>query len=273
MKKIALLFVVIISFNLDSYENSYIDWGDGKIYSTISVYTKNDYNFPHNRLKEIEIAREKAKINYYKILKGLNVYESIPVINYIERSNVQNSELFSLIDNAILNKIEYPDVNTVRLSYYINIYGDNSLISIIMNEKDFYTENLRRYEGFNFKTNYTGIVIDARGSFSSYNRTNVKVEPCLFVAVEDNEGRIVFNQYNVFASVIKKMGMVRYSYDISENLTDRVGNNPYNIVAYGTGDQRGSILVISVTDAKRILASDATRDSIQNGRVVIIIDK
>ncbi|HPO50541.1 MAG TPA: hypothetical protein PLO89_09475, partial [Spirochaetota bacterium] len=231
-----LLFVVVISFQLFSDENEQdIDWVTGKIYSSISVTVKNDYNVVHNRKKETEKAREKAKLNYYSILKNINIYESISVLEFIEKDGIRNRDLFTLIDNAELSKIEYPNLNTVKVTYFINIYGRNSLMEILMNEKDFYTEELKSYIGFNYQTNYTGVIIDARGDLESFDGRAVKIKPSVFVTIKDAEGKIVFNQYNVLASVMKEKGMVRYSYDIKEDLSSRVGEKPLKIIAYGTG--------------------------------------
>ncbi|HOF02265.1 MAG TPA: hypothetical protein PK385_07440 [Spirochaetota bacterium] len=273
-KRVLYVYIIlIIGVFLFSEDKSYIDWINGKIYSTISVKVKNDYNFPHAKLEKINIARDMAKINYYRILKEINLYESTPVIDYIEQSSISNSRLFYLIDNATLNNIEYPDLNTVKLSYYINMFGDNSLMSILMNERDFYTEKLRSYEGYNFKVGFTGIVIDARGVLQSYDGYDVKVEPCLFVTVKDNEERLVFNQYNVEAEVIKNKGMARYSYDVNEDQSDIVGISPLRIAAYGVGDRNGSIIVVTENDAKKMLADDKTRSAIRSGKIVIIIDR
>jgi hypothetical protein len=43
--------------------------------------------------------------------------------------------------------------------------------------------------------------------------------------------------------------------------------------AYGTGDDVGSVLVITTPDANSLLASSATRVSIRNGREAIIFDR
>ena len=157
MKKIVLIIAIFCSFWVFSQEKENIDWINGKIYSSIFVYVKNDYDFAHNRLKEIDIAREKAKVNYYSILKKINLSESTPVLDYIENTGNKNRDLFSLIDNARLNKIEYPNINTIKVTYYINIYGENSLMSIVMNERDFFTEDLKGYMGFIYETNYTSV--------------------------------------------------------------------------------------------------------------------
>ena len=269
---IIILFVFTITLN--SEENGQnIDWVTGKIYSSIAINVKNDYNVVHNRTKETENAREKAKLNYYSILKNINIYESVSVLEFIEKDGIRNRNLFTLIDNAKLSKIEYPDLNTIKVTYFIDIYGNNSLMDILMNEEDFYTEDLKSYIGYNYETNYTGVIIDARGELTSFDGYNVKIKPSIFVTVKDSEGKIVFNQYNVLASVMKQRGMVRYSYAIGENLTERVGKMPLKIIAYGTGDKSGSVIVVSKEDAKRMVSSDITKNGIKNGMIAIVIDK
>jgi|GEM_PF-1164920 len=256
----------------ESMEDFKIDWIDGRIYSSAYVYAKNDYNFANNRLEGINIAYEKAKINFYKALKRINIYESLSVLNYFEERPDKNRELFTLIDKATLYRVEYPDVNTIKLTYYIDIFGDNSLMSIMMSERDIYTEDLTSFMGYNFETNYTGIIIDARGVLTSFDGYSVKVRPSMFIVVKDMEGRTVFDKNNVYPDIIRKKGMVRYSYNINEDQTERVGNKPLKIVACGTGDRSGSHIVITELDAKRMLSSEKTREAIKSGNIVIIID-
>ncbi|HOV14293.1 MAG TPA: hypothetical protein PK771_08425 [Spirochaetota bacterium] len=267
-----LIFIFVT--NLFSQDNGdTIDWVTGKIYSSISVKVKNDYNVVHNRTKETNNAREKAKLNYYSILKNINIYESISVLEFIEKDGIRNRDLFTLIDNAKLKKIEYPDLNTIKVTYFIDIYGANSLMSILMNEKDFYTEDLKSYMDFNYETNYTGVIIDARGELLSFDGHKVKIKPSIFVTIKDSEGKIVFNQFNVLPNVMKERGMVRFSYDITENLEERVGKLPLKTIAFGTGDKSGSVIVVSKENAKKMLSSEITRDAIKNGKIAIIIDK
>jgi hypothetical protein len=253
-------------------EISNIDWINGKIFSTVTFTFKNDYNFAHNKMKEIESAREKAKINYYGILKNINVYESTSVLDYIESSPEKNDNLFKLLDNAGLSKIEYPKFNTVKLTYYIEIYGKNSLINILMPDEATYTDELKNYTDFHFNADYTGVIIDARGTLDSFDGNKVKVKPCIFVTIKDDSGKSVITKNNVLPEVILDRGMVRYSYDIKQNQEARVGEKPLRIVAYGAGDRAGGIIVISQLDAQKILSSEKTRNSVKNGNMVIVIN-
>lgn len=262
----------LITTGLDADENFEIDWINGRIYSSITIFAKSDYHFANNRLESINLAREKAKINFYRVMRRINIYESLSVLDYFERDDFKNRELFTLIDNATLYTVEYPDLNSIKLSYFIDIYGKNSLMNIMMSERDIYTEDLKGYMGYHFDTGYTGLIIDARGELTSFDKYSVKVKPALFVMIKDSEGRFIMDKNNVRPEVIREKGMIRYSYDIGEDVSDRVGDNPLKVVAYGTGDKSGSVLVISVENAKRLLSSKTTRNALQNGRIVIIID-
>ena len=145
-------------------------------------------------------------------------------------------------------------------------------MTILMNETDFYTENLKSYTDYNYQTNYTGIIIDARGELTSFDGHKVKIKPSIFITIKDSDGKVVFNQYNVLASVMKERGMVRFSYDINEDLSDRVGKHPLKAIAMGTGDKNGSVIVVSNEVARKMLSAQITRDGIKNGNIAIIID-
>ncbi|MCG8571598.1 MAG: hypothetical protein MJB14_15795, partial [Spirochaetes bacterium] len=254
-------------------EDSKIDWISGKIYSSVTIKVKNDVHFAHNRYTEMENAKEKAKINYYRILKKITLSQSSSLLDYIQNAGDKNRELFSLIDQAHLDNIEFPDLSTIKLTYYINLYGqENSLMNIVMGDVQLYTEKLTNYMGYNYSNDYTGVIIDARGQLTSFEGHSVKVKPAIFVSIKDNEGRLIFDKNNIYPDVIVEQGMVRYSYDINENVVDRIGSNPLTVVAYGVGDRRGSIIVVSQLNAKRMLSSPSIREAIQQGRVVIIVD-
>lgn len=274
MKKPIFILLIFLNFSriLFSEEYFYIDWINGRIYSIIKSKVKNDHDFANNSLVEIQKSQGLAKINFYKALKQINIFESVSVLDYFEESSEKYRELFSLIDKASLDKVEYPEINSIKLTYYINIFGKTSLMNILMDERDIYTEDLKGYMGYHYETQYTGIIIDARGELISFDGYRVKVKPSLFIVVKDNEGRIVFNKNNVYPEIIREKGMVRYSYDINEDQTDRVGKNPFKLVASGVGDKSGGIIVITEIDAKKMLSSITTKKAINTGNIVIIID-
>jgi hypothetical protein len=273
MKKyfIFALFALITS-SIFSIGKENIDWSTGEIFSSVIVEAKNDHNFAHNRLKQIEIGREKAKVNFYGILKKINLDESKSVLDFIEEIEDRRNDLFSLIDKAKIHKFEYPSLNSIKITYSINLYGESSLMNMIIPDEETFTEKLESVSGYNLGSQYTGILIDARGDLNSFDGVKTRIKPSVFVTVKDNKGKIIFNRYNIFPEILKTKGMVRYSYDINEDQVEKVGKKPFKIVAFGAGDRKGSIIVITELDAERILGSDKTKNFIQNGNIVIVIN-
>ncbi len=274
IKKWIVVLQIITVACIFSQEHFNVDWSNNKVYSSTIVKMPLSNDFVHRRLKGLEEAKEKARVNYYRALRnirlsdnGENLYE------YFDTLGDRKSLLFTLLDNAKLYRLEYPDINTIKVTYFIDIYGtSDSILNIIMGGTSHYTEELTPYMGFNFENNFTGIVIDARDELQSFENKSVIVKPSIFLTIKDTEGNIVFNRYHVLSEVIQDRGMVRYSYDIKEKIPERVGRNPLQVVAYGTGDEFGSVLVVSMKDARLMLSSTATRNAIKNGKVNVIIN-
>jgi hypothetical protein len=273
MKKIYLIiFILIFIFSIYPETSYKIDWISGKIFSTVSFVSKNDYNFADKRIIGIEKMNDETKACFYKALKSLNVFGTESVLDYFERDAEKSRELHTLIDNAKLFKLEYPSFNSIKLTYSINIYGENSLMGLISSAVS-YAEELKSYMDFPFHADYTGVIIDARGELTTFNNVKVKVLPSLFMTIKDSDGRIVLDKDNIFPDAIKKNGMARYSYDIREDLTAHVGKNPLRIVASGAGDRTGSVMVVSENDAKKMLSSELLKDALQHGKIAIIINQ
>lgn len=276
MRKIIIFIILTFSISYTYTDENYVvNWVDGKIYSSAEVSVKAEADYASKRLCALNYAKELARVNYYRALKsiklsdnGTNLYE------YFDSIGERKSMLFSLIDSSILYKLENKSFNDIKVTYYINIYGKkNSLMNIIMGENKHYTEDLLPYIDYNYESDFTGIIIDARGELTSFDDYTVKVVPAMFISIRDSEGNKVFDRYNVLSSVIESEGMVRYLCDIKDSDPKRIGNKPLKIVAFGTGDRSGSVLVVSTNDAKRMLSSTATRNAIKNGKIEIIINK
>lgn len=270
-----ILFVFFCAVSLYSVPLDEVDWSKGKIYSFIEFDTDLDYFYSEKNIVLLNRAKEQAKINFYRVLKnietadnGQNLYE------YIDQLGEKKSRLFTLLDQSRMEKLQYLPQGKMRVVYSINLYGkENSIMSIVMEKNSYYASELAVPINYNYENHYTGIIIDARGVLKSFEEVDVKISPSLFLTVRDTDGKEVFNRHNVLPEVILERGMVRYSYDIHENATSRVGENPLRIVAYGAGSRSGAVVVISREAARDILSSRSTRDAVRNGRIEVVIDR
>lgn len=273
MKKIIIFFIFYFSLlYLSPDAESHIDWINGKIYSSETGEIKVDQNFAYNLLKTQEEIKEKAKLNFYKLLEKINLDDNQTVLSYFEERSEKNRELSLLIDKAKLYKITYSDYNKITISYFLPLYGNDSLMSLIISERGSFTEELKSYMGYYYQTMYTGVIIDARGELNSFDGYKVKVKPSLFIVIRDSEGKVILNKENVLPEVIKNQGMVKYSYNVNDDFSKIVGKIPLKIVAIGVGDQKGSHIIISIENAKKMLSSNTTKEALKNGKLIIIID-
>ncbi len=110
-------------------------------------------------------------------------------------------------------------------------------------------------------TNYTGIIIDARG---------LGVKPCLFPRIY-NESMNEVHSVN-FAEIhnIIENGVVLYSRTELHN-NSRIGNNPLRIEAIGVMGKNLSDIKISSSDARLIHGSKNNLKLLKECRVAIII--
>jgi hypothetical protein len=89
-KIVFLLNAVFCAFSQEDYK---IDWTRGRIFSSAFSVVKNDYNFALNRIEAMDQIHEKAKANFVRVLKKININESLSVSDYFEQRSGKNQEL------------------------------------------------------------------------------------------------------------------------------------------------------------------------------------
>ena len=273
--KVMILLVLTLTLNLYSNENYEVDWKSGVVYSLATFISNKSYDSPRNNLEQLKDAKEQAKINFYRALQAIEYSDrGVSLYEHIDQLGQRKSLLLTLLDRSKMTRLQYID-QKVRVVYGINLYGESdSIMNIVLNDVGDYARELPTINDNNYNMDYTGLIIDARGMLKSFSGDDVKIKPSLFLTVRDTDGRIVFNRHNVKPSVMIEKGMVRYTYDpYAKNSTDRVGAKPLKFVAYGAGNLSGSVIVISNSNANKILSSKKMRNAIANGRVEVIVNK
>lgn len=122
---------------------------------------------------------------------------------------------------------------------------------------------------------YSGIIIDARGSFQvhgEYIRDNVY--PCLFPMIWDEQMNVVFEKNLANPEIVKSTGLNVYHYSDDASLyKDRIGSDPLYIKAVKVFGRNRTDPVISHNDALKILTIPENVKLLQQGKVVILLDK
>ena len=122
---------------------------------------------------------------------------------------------------------------------------------------------------------YSGIIIDARGSLPVQGEfTTSKVDPCLFPRVYDEAMDLLYERNMVDPDVAKKQNIVFYGSDDTRNAySSRVGKDPLWISAKKVYGINRCDPVISNDDYLRITTVPENLKLLQEGKVVILLDK
>ncbi len=118
---------------------------------------------------------------------------------------------------------------------------------------------------FLISTNFTGVVIDARG---------LGREPAFAPRIFDEDHREVYSIALMAEESFKRWGGVQYTDDpFYTGFEERVGENPARFVALRNDNLIKTDISLSNDDVKILLQSDVTKYNLTEGRVIIIIDK
>ena len=122
---------------------------------------------------------------------------------------------------------------------------------------------------------YTGIIIDARGSLPVQGEfVQDQVDPCFFPSIWDDNMNLIYEKNMTNAAVAQKDGIVHYDYSDDESrYRNRIGTDPLRIRARKVYGANRTDPVISRNDALKILSIPENIQLLNEGRVVVLLDK
>ena len=122
---------------------------------------------------------------------------------------------------------------------------------------------------------YTGIIIDARGKLPVHGEyIKDKTSPCFYPKIWDEKMNTVYERSMVNPDVIINQGLISYDYtENPKNYIGRIGTDPLFIKAVEVFGRNRTDPVISREDALKILTVPENIKLLQEGKVVILLDK
>ncbi len=122
---------------------------------------------------------------------------------------------------------------------------------------------------------FTGIIIDARGAFPVHGEyIKSQVYACFFPQIWDDQMNSIFEKNIVSPKVVMEKGLVAYHYSDDNSLyEDRVGSDPLYIKASQVYGRNRTDPIIKRRDALKILTVPENIKLLQEGKVVILLDK
>ena len=147
-------------------------------------------------------------------------------------------------------------------------------ISSLMIKHHFPYENATPIEHVSSRV-YTGIIIDARGELDVHGEfMSDEVYPCFFPQIWDEQMNLIYERNMGDPNSEFKNGMIHYDWRDEESAYQaRVGSDPLHIKARKVYGHLRTDPVISREDALKILSVPENRKLLQEGKVVILLDK
>jgi hypothetical protein len=174
----------------------------------------------------------------------------------------KNAMIYEYIRNVKKPTIVYTDEDVIIRENF-PLFGERGLAQLLVsagtNIGDFPV-----YKEYTFSAPFTGLVIDARG----LNRL-----PALGPKIFDENHIVIYSVDQVHEKSFKKWGAVQYTKDpYYRGFEERVGENPFRIVAIQNDKLIETDMGISNEDARILLQNEISKQSLEEGRVIIIID-
>ena len=122
---------------------------------------------------------------------------------------------------------------------------------------------------------FSGIIIDARGAFPVHGEyVKSDVYACFFPQIWDDQINRIYEKNTVAPSTVVTKGLVGYHYSDDNSLyEDRVGADPLYIKATQVFGRTRTDPIIKRRDALKILTVPENIKLLQEGKVVILLDK
>ena len=261
-----LVFLTTVSVHADSTQNAgfVVDWEQMKlrVFGSSQITPQDsgnviDWQFKAARSAEQNLLRSFIDAMKYIQMDGYQTAHEV-LLHDLER----NKQIYQYCDRIKARSIRYNETDaTVEKAF--DFYGSDGFIPILFKAgKD--TGNFPEYDSYVFSTAFSGFVIDARG----LNRKTT-IAPRIF----DQEHNLVYSADLMERYYFTKWGAVQYVTDPNDRrIGERVGENPFRIVAIPDNRLLDTDMSIFTEDAWILLRHQTTKSNLQMGRVVIIID-
>ncbi|MBN2619117.1 MAG: hypothetical protein JXR64_12460 [Spirochaetales bacterium] len=278
MKKVFLLIIQVLTFSslifsesLDSitWEKN-INWEDNNIEIIIKApLTQNNSTLAATRRKAENLITDNKTNIFFKNILDLQINSRETLSEIIDK----DPDIYFKLDrlgeslqpsNSILStNLEY-----MSISYILNLYPD--LISV------FYTQSqyLKKYKKLDHRTygDFTGLIIYVPDNLPLHGKNSTgNLNKVLLPRIFDEDMNLIMDFTMIEPEFIKKWGVLIYgnSYDENKYLS-RIGITPLRIVARGIFGKNNSDIIISNSDADKIIGSEDNLKIISQARILIL---
>lgn len=245
------------------------DWVSKKFISNISMDTvKAQLQMPSGKKQASAHIKMKMPQVIQRPLLSLYVDSRRRLSDYILSDEISLVDVYNMINNGY----KTPDVfssDSKKLNT-TNTIDINGMVADLVKHPAAYTPE-EPIESVPSRP-YTGIIIDARGKLpvhGEYIKDNAS--PCFFPTIWDENMNVIYEKSVVQPSVIREKGLI--AYDFQQETSERIGSDPLYIRAVEVFGRNRTDPIIKRSDALKILTVPENVKLLNEGKVVILLDK
>ena len=252
--------------------SSKIDWSKSNFVSDVSLDTERaKINMPSGKRAAINFVDTKLPDLIKEPLLSLYVNSNQQLGDLVLANDITLEQLTKIIDEGKKSPGIFTDGTlTLKTTHTLNLRE----ISSLMIKHHFPYENAKPIENIASRT-YTGIIIDARGELDVHGEFMTdSVYPCFFPQIWDENMNLIYERNMGNPESEFKNGMIHYDWRDDENAYhSRIGSDPLHIKARKVYGHLRTDPVISREDALKILSVPENIKLLQEGKVVVLLDK
>ena len=227
------------------------------------------------KVKALYHAKINSRRNLIALVRNIRIDSHRNVANIADSNYSISAKINEMVFKApeIEKLRKYRADGTVEVHMQIGLYG--GLSQLILPREIQQIEPVKQFRKVR-KTSiqqagespapetYTGLVVDARG---------IALKPALVPRLLDANGQEVFGAVFVSREFAVQWGTGGYAVDIKASINNpRVGQNPLVAKGLRTSEPGHSDIIISNTDAAKLLSSSEHLSFLKECRVLIVVD-
>ncbi|MBQ8012919.1 MAG: OmpA family protein [Treponema sp.] len=279
--KVQFLLILCISLTFRLYaserktvisSSSLIDWSKSSFVSDVRLDTERaGISMPSGKRAALNFVETKLPDLIKDPLLSLYVNSSQQLGDLILANDITLEQLTKIIDEGKKTPGIFTDGSlTLMTSHTIDL----KQISSLMIKHRFPYKNAKPIDTVASRV-YTGIIIDARGELDVHGEfMSDSVYPCFFPQIWDEQMNLIYERNMGNPESESKNGMIQYDWRDDESVyKSRIGSDPLRIKARKVYGHLRTDPVISREDALRILSLPENIKLLQEGKVVVLIDK
>ena len=208
-------------------------------------------------------AKEKLKVRLSQRLESMLFNADYTIFEYTQVNQQARLRLNSYI-GAEKEEYDFQFVkNVLEAKASLPIKGKDGILAHIPME--YGTERVPEFSEDMIPVEFSGLVVDAR---------HLSVKRALFPKIQTDRGLDVYSPYYVKDAYAIETGYIVYREDQNgKTFENKVGKNPYFVLALSTAGKNQTDLVIPTDEAAKFLSHPESRKNITRCRVLILVSQ